>query len=68
MEHPHPDPQIDPATLLAAAEVELAAIDETLRRLDEGTYGRCKQCGSDLGDDRLAADPLAVLCASCHGA
>ena len=66
MEHPHPDPQIDPAGLLTAAEVELAAIDEALRRLDEGTYGRCTHCGTDLGDDHLDADPLAVLCASCQ--
>ncbi len=66
MEQPHADPRTDPATLLAAAEVELGAIDDALRRLDEGTYGRCNRCGADLGDDRLDAEPLAVLCASCQ--
>ena len=34
-------------------EVELA-----LARLDDGTYGRCQECGSVIGDDELAENPV----------
>jgi len=41
-------------------EVELA-----LARLDDGTYGRCQECGSVIGDDELAANPVIRVCVSC---
>jgi len=44
-------------------EVELA-----LARLDDGTYGRCQECGSVIGDDELAANPVIRVCVSCSTA
>ncbi len=41
-------------------EVELA-----LARLDDGTYGRCQECGSVIGDDELAENPVIRVCVSC---
>lgn len=40
----------------------LAAIDAALRRIDEGTYGNCERCGSQIEPERLEALPWATLC------
>ena len=42
-------------------------IDEALRRLYRSpeTYGRCHQCGGEIGFDRLDALPHARFCIEC---
>jgi RNA polymerase-binding protein DksA len=40
----------------------LAAIDEALGRIDDGTYGRCERCGHEIEEERLQALPWATLC------
>jgi RNA polymerase-binding protein DksA len=40
----------------------LAAIDAALKRLDDGTYGRCERCGEQIEAERLEALPWATLC------
>ncbi|MFA1545001.1 TraR/DksA family transcriptional regulator [Actinomadura chokoriensis] len=52
---------------LSRARARLADIDDALRRLGEGTYGVCEQCGGPVGDDRLAARPAARTCIACAG-
>lgn len=47
-----------------ATRHELAAIQEALQRLDQGLYGTCKKCGSDIESGRLRA-LHAVTCARC---
>lgn len=37
-----------------------------LLRMDEGTYGRCCQCGQDVEDEVLRTDPAAPFCADCQ--
>jgi DnaK suppressor protein len=41
-------------------------IDTALRRLEEGTYGRCVECGDDIAATRLRALPFAVRCKDCE--
>src|ERR1700742_799794 len=53
------------AALLAQAREHLAAIDEALRRLGEGGYGRCEVCGQPIAPERLAARPTATRCLAC---
>jgi DnaK suppressor protein len=43
----------------------LAGVEEALRRLDDGTYGRCQRCGNEIAPARLEAKPAAQLCISC---
>lgn len=43
----------------------LAAVKAALQRIDEGSYGRCTQCGGDIAPDRLKAMPEATSCISC---
>jgi DnaK suppressor protein len=60
--------------LLQSIDIELADIrrDEILkmeaaeRKLDEGTYGVCEECGKEIGTDRLAALPYAIRCVECE--
>lgn len=44
---------------------EAKQIRAALRRMDEGTYGTCANCGADIGAGRLAALPTATLCINC---
>ena len=37
-----------------------------LRRIEEGTYGRCTACGAEIDPDRLEALPYADLCLACQ--
>ena len=43
----------------------LAAIDEALKRIDEGTFGTCSRCGSAIAEERLEAMPYATKCIEC---
>jgi DnaK suppressor protein len=43
----------------------LAAIDEALRRLDEGSFGTCARCGKPIAEARLEAMPYATKCIDC---
>jgi len=43
----------------------LFKIDEALRKLDEGTYGKCEDCGGDISEKRLKVLPYAIYCIDC---
>jgi DnaK suppressor protein len=47
---------------------EVRAIQAVLRRIEEGGYGVCVQCGIDIAPQRLAAQPLALRCLECQRA
>jgi DnaK suppressor protein len=53
------------AALLDQARAQLAAVDDGLRRLDNGSYGTCERCGRPIGAERLAARPTAASCIAC---
>ena len=46
----------------------LNKINEALRRVDEGTYGNCFECGEEIAEARLRALPFAVRCKDCEEA
>jgi len=46
----------------------LNKIDAALRRLDDGTYGDCFECGEEIAQPRLRALPFAVRCKDCEEA
>jgi len=50
------------ALLLDQVTEELGAVDDALRRLDEGTYGMCEVCSSRLDPAQLKQDPLLTRC------
>jgi DnaK suppressor protein len=54
--------------LLQMKSETLSKIAEALRRLDEGTYGNCFECGEEISERRLRALPFAVRCKDCEEA
>ena len=59
--------EIEFALIQMKAET-LNKIDEALRRLEEGTYGYCFECGEEISEKRLRALPFAVRCKDCEEA
>jgi DnaK suppressor protein len=37
-----------------------------LKRMDDGTYGTCVECGKPIGQARLRAIPEVATCVSCQ--
>lgn len=52
-------------TLEENVERALAEIDAALRRIENGTYGTCVNCGRQIPPERLDAIPWATLCIDC---
>jgi DnaK suppressor protein len=46
----------------------LNKINDALRRLDQGDYGNCFECGEEIAEKRLRALPFAVRCKECEEA
>ncbi len=44
----------------------LYRIDEALQMIEEGTYGKCQECGEPIKESRLRAVPFARLCVPCQ--
>ncbi len=44
---------------------ELAKIDRALARIAAGDYLVCENCGAEIGEERLKALPMSVLCIDC---
>ena len=44
---------------------ELAEVEHTLQKFDNGTYGKCDNCGKPIDPARLEALPQASLCLNC---
>jgi RNA polymerase-binding transcription factor DksA len=49
-------------SILENVDEQLRDVEGALKRLDDGTYGRCEICGKDIGDERLRARPEARYC------
>jgi RNA polymerase-binding protein DksA len=45
---------------------ELQRIDGALRRLLDGRFGTCEDCGMQIPMQRLDAEPTAIRCISCQ--
>jgi DnaK suppressor protein len=54
------------AGLAEIESAELAKIEEALRRLQDGTYGRCEDCGKTIPQKRLQFVPFALRCVECE--
>jgi DnaK suppressor protein len=52
--------------LVDIRQEELIKMDAAERKLNEGTYGVCEECGRDISEERLAALPYAVRCIACE--
>ena len=44
----------------------LGKIDQAILKLEEGTYGTCEDCGTEIAAARLKAVPFADRCIHCQ--
>lgn len=52
---------------LAEAEREqLFALDKAIKRIDEGVFGLCNECGAPIKKQRIKAMPEAENCIGCQ--
>jgi DnaK suppressor protein len=54
------------ALALAHAADELVHVTGALRRMEEGTYGQCLDCGEAIAERRLLALPATLYCTACQ--
>jgi DnaK suppressor protein len=57
--------EVDLALMQMKSET-LKKIDQALVRLEEGTYGHCQECDTEIPSARLRALPFAALCRDCQ--
>jgi DnaK suppressor protein len=51
---------------LSAHREDIRKIDESLRKIKEGTYGKCEDCGEEISEERLKVMPFAIYCVDCQ--
>lgn len=52
-------------TIVEQLRVRRSDVVTALRKIDEGTYGKCESCGEEIPYERLEAVPAATLCVAC---
>ncbi len=52
-------------SLLGGEKDALDQIDGALKRIEDGSYGSCEECGKKIPELRLEAIPYAALCVRC---
>jgi len=52
-------------TLNENERMRLRDVDESLDRIENGTYGVCEDCGEPIGLKRLEVKPVAKYCVPC---
>ena len=52
----------------ASQSARLRLARSALRRLEDGEYGECMDCGEDIGEARLRARPESLYCIQCQSA
>ncbi len=57
------DKEID---ILETEERILDRIERALRKIEEGSYGICEDCGKEIPPERLEAIPYALKCRECQ--
>lgn len=51
---------------LGSHRKKLLEINEALRKIEEGSYGVCEECGEEIGERRLMVLPSAARCVECQ--
>ena len=54
--------------LLGSDKSVLDQVESAIARIEEGSYGRCDECGGKIPGPRLEAIPYATLCIQCASA
>ena len=57
--------EMDVAMVIRESQ-ELQNVEAALARIDDGSYGSCTDCGSEIARARLMAYPMATRCLHCQ--
>ncbi len=49
-------------SIMTNEQALLTEVEDALKRIEAGTYGRCTACGEQIPDKRLEAMPWVALC------
>ena len=52
--------------LVSSERKILYELDDALKRIEDGTFGICEDCGEPISKSRLKALPHARLCVACQ--
>ena len=52
-------------SLMENDDAALQKIESSLERIEEGSYGKCEECGAKIPKSRLNAIPYATHCVKC---
>jgi RNA polymerase-binding transcription factor DksA len=52
-------------SLVQQLNLQLAEVEHCLKKIADGTYGKCDGCGQDIPEERLEALPKASYCLAC---
>ena len=52
-------------SLLGSENDALDQIEAAIERIEDGSYGRCEECGVKISRSRLEAIPYAASCVRC---
>jgi len=52
---------------LARHRAEIGRLNRALKKIDDGDFGCCEECGETIPEARLEIDPAADHCVACAG-
>ncbi|WP_055478364.1 TraR/DksA family transcriptional regulator [Sphaerimonospora mesophila] len=58
--------RLDALAEIAATERAISEISKSLARMDDGSYGTCADCGTEIPFNRLKIRPLTRYCITCQ--
>jgi DnaK suppressor protein len=53
-------------SLMGSEKDALEQIDGALKRIEDGSFGHCEECGMKIPEARLEAIPYAARCVQCE--
>ena len=57
---------IEDESTLSTLEEEIDQIDKAMQKVEEGSYGKCSNCGEIIEEKRLEFNPAATYCSQCQ--
>jgi len=48
-----------------ALEIKLKNINKALKKMEEGEYGKCEECGEEISQEKLKVVPETKKCREC---
>lgn len=53
------------AQLIARDKEKMVRIENALRKITDGTFGYCEECGEEIVEKRLLVNPGFITCIAC---